>query len=47
MVSFVGVKEAKNNLSDLLDRVRAGEEITVTTQGKPYARLLPLDTVRR
>ncbi|WP_425542503.1 type II toxin-antitoxin system Phd/YefM family antitoxin [Sphingomonas oligophenolica] len=47
MASVVGIREAKSNLSQLLDRVRAGEEITVTKRGKPHARLLPLDTSRR
>jgi prevent-host-death family protein len=46
LASLVGIKEAKNNLSELVDRVRAGEAIMVTKRGKPYARLLPLDMSR-
>jgi prevent-host-death family protein len=38
----VGVHEAKTNLSRLLRRVRAGEEITITRGGEPVARLVPV-----
>ena len=37
--SSVGVRELKNQLSSFLDRVKAGEEITVTEHGRPIARL--------
>jgi prevent-host-death family protein len=37
--STVGVRELKNQLSSFLDRVKAGEEITVTEHGRPVARL--------
>lgn len=37
----VGTFEAKNTLSALLDRVQAGEEIEITRNGKPIARLVP------
>ena len=37
----VGVFEAKNNLSALLDEVEAGAEITITRRGRPVARLVP------
>lgn len=35
-----GTFEAKNKLSELLDLVEAGEEITITRNGKPVARLV-------
>jgi prevent-host-death family protein len=35
----VGIRELKNQLSGFLDRVKAGEEITVTEHGRPIARL--------
>ena len=35
----VGVRDLKNQLSGYLDRVKAGEEITVTEHGRPIARL--------
>ena len=37
----VGVHEAKTTLSALLRRVAAGEEITITSSGRPVARLVP------
>lgn len=37
--TVVGVRELKNQLSSYLDRVKAGEEITVTEHGRPIARL--------
>ncbi len=39
---MVNVHEAKTQLSRLLDRAHAGEEIIVAKAGKPYARLVPL-----
>jgi prevent-host-death family protein len=38
----VGVLEAKNKLSELLDRVESGEEICITRRGKPIAKLTPV-----
>lgn len=37
----VGVHEAKTHLSQLLQRVAAGEEIIIARGGKPVARLVP------
>jgi len=41
----VGVFEAKNHLSALLDEVEAGAEITITRRGRPVARLVPAPSV--
>jgi prevent-host-death family protein len=41
MVS-VGVHEAKTQLSKLLRRVAAGEEIVITRGGAPLAKLVPI-----
>lgn len=38
---IVNVHEAKTNLSRLLARVEAGEEIVIARGGKPIARLEP------
>jgi prevent-host-death family protein len=38
----VGVHEAKTHLSRLLRRVAAGEEIVITSGGRPTARLVPM-----
>ena len=35
-----GIKEVKNNLSRLLGRVKAGEEILITERGRPVARIV-------
>jgi prevent-host-death family protein len=37
----IGAFEAKNKLSQLLDLVERGEEITITRHGKEIARLVP------
>lgn len=36
----VGTFEAKNRFSALLDLVEAGQEVTITRNGKPVARLV-------
>lgn len=38
----VNVHEAKTNLSRLLQRVAAGEEIIIARAGVPIARLVPI-----
>ena len=42
MTKSVGVHEAKTNLSKLLERVSAGEEIAITRRGEEIARLVPV-----
>ncbi len=39
----VGVKDAKNNLSRYLARVKEGEEVRITERGKPIARIIKDD----
>ena len=41
-MASVGAFDAKTHLSGLLDRVAAGEEITITRHGSPVARLVPV-----
>ena len=41
MEKAVNVHEAKTHLSRLLERVEAGEEITLARAGKPIARIVP------
>jgi prevent-host-death family protein len=38
----VGVRELRQNASEVLRRVAAGESITVTDRGRAVARLIPL-----
>lgn len=40
----VNVHQAKTHLSRLLDRAHDGEEIVIAKSGKPYARLVALQT---
>jgi prevent-host-death family protein len=41
-VDTVGTFEAKTHLTRLLERVVAGEQITITRHGTPVARLVPV-----
>lgn len=38
----VGAYQAKTHLSELLIKVEAGEEITITKHGAPVAKLVPV-----
>lgn len=40
-MSTVGLRELRQDASDLVRRVEAGEEITITVSGRPSARLVP------
>lgn len=42
MNKTIGAFEAKTHLSQLLNEVQQGEEITITKRGKPIARLIPV-----
>jgi len=44
VAEVVNVHYAKTHLSRLLERVRAGAEITLAKAGKPVARLVPLNS---
>lgn len=39
----VGMHEAKSNLSKLVDRVLEGEEVTITRNGTPVAKIVPFE----
>jgi prevent-host-death family protein len=43
----VTVVEAKARLSELLDKVEAGEEVLITRHGKPAARIAPASPPKR
>jgi prevent-host-death family protein len=43
----VSVREIKNRLSEYLRRVQAGEEVVITSRGRPVARLAPLSESRQ
>ncbi len=42
----VGLYQAKTQLSRLVDRAAAGEEILIAKSGRPRARLVPLEDTR-
>ncbi len=37
----VGIRALKQNASEVVARVEAGEEITVTNRGRPVAKIVP------
>jgi len=43
----VGVMEARNNLSGLIKRALAGEEVVITARGRPQVRLDPIEAKPR
>jgi prevent-host-death family protein len=42
-----GVREARQNLSALLEEVKKGRVIVITERGRPVAKLVPPDRPRR
>jgi prevent-host-death family protein len=45
--TLVNLYEAKTNLSSLVERAAAGEEIIIAKAGQPKARLVPLGPAKR
>lgn len=43
----VAARELRNNTADLLRRVEQGEQIVITSRGKPVASLSPIVPARR
>jgi prevent-host-death family protein len=43
----VASRELRNNTADLLRRIEDGDEVVITTRGKPVAALVPLVERRR
>lgn len=46
-MSEVAARELRNNTAELLRRVEAGEQVTITSRGRPVAELVPVRAVRR
>jgi prevent-host-death family protein len=44
---MVTLADAKAHLSELVDRIEAGESIEITRRGKPVARLIPAAKPRK
>ena len=47
MAKPVNLYDAKTNLSELVDRAAAGEEVIIAKAGRPVARLVPLKVRER
>jgi prevent-host-death family protein len=47
MTDTVNLYNAKTNLSKLVDRAAAGEEIVIAKAGKPKAKLVPYQPPRK
>ena len=43
----INIHEAKTHLSRLVERVQAGEEIVIAKAGRPAARLVPIEVMRK
>lgn len=43
----INLADAKAHLSELIDRVEAGDTIDITRRGRPVARLIKVDKPRR
>jgi prevent-host-death family protein len=39
-MKHIGIKQARQELPSLIDRAEAGEEVIITRQGKPVAKLI-------
>jgi prevent-host-death family protein len=39
-MKHVGIRQARQALPDLIDRAKAGEEVIITRQGRPVAKLV-------
>jgi prevent-host-death family protein len=47
MTKIFNLYEAKNQLSSLVDRAAAGEEIVIAKHGQPMAKLVPVPAVKK
>lgn len=45
-MGIVGLRELRQSASELVRRVEAGEEFTITVAGRPSARLIAADAQR-
>lgn len=46
-MSLVPVREIRNHTADVIERVRQGEEVTITSNGVPVAKLVPISTQKK
>ncbi len=43
----VGIRELKQNTSQVISRVQSGEQVQITVHGRPAAIMVPIVPVRR
>jgi len=43
----IAARELRNRTADVLRRVEAGEQVTITSRGRPVAELIPVRARRR
>lgn len=43
----IAARELRNQTAEVLRRVQAGEQVTITSRGRPVAELTPVQPVRR
>lgn len=43
----IASRELRNSTAEVLRRVEAGDDVVITTRGKPVAALVPIPTQRR
>jgi prevent-host-death family protein len=43
----IAARDLRNRTADVLRRVEAGEQVTITSRGRPVAELVPVRAVRR
>jgi prevent-host-death family protein len=47
LLSTVNLATAKAQLSELINKVEAGEEVVITRHGRPVARVVPATSVKQ
>lgn len=46
-MSEIAARELRNSTADVLRRVESGEQVTITSRGRPVAELIPVRSVHR
>ena len=46
-MSEIAARDLRNRTADVLRRVEAGEQVTITSRGRPVAHLTPIRAARR
>jgi prevent-host-death family protein len=47
MIKQVNMHEAKTHFSKLAEAVEAGEEVVIARAGKPFMKLVPIETLQK